>query len=366
MKVVTIGSAIIDLIVVIDDERIERMTMRNAESSFLLVETGRKIDAKSISRHVGGGAVNAAVAMARLGVDTTTLAKLGDDRFADEVAERLRAEGVSTAGLLRDPRDATGASVLISAHDRDAAIFTNRGANTLLSADDATPEMLEADLVYIGPLSNEAAEAFPRLVELAKAAGARVATNPGIRQLSRRTGPFMRTLPMIDILSLNRREASALVPHLVDRHGEGGAPLPPLEGLEVPELGLRGLEAGGFDMALARFFAALHAEGVGHVLVTDGRRGAFASDGARILHRPAEEVAVVGTAGAGDAFASTFCAWLAEGGALEDALEAATWNAAAVIGHVDTQTGLLARPALERRLAEGRAAGRIAAWPADA
>ena len=42
MKVLTIGSAMIDTIAIIGSARIERMTMLNAESSFLLLEEGRK------------------------------------------------------------------------------------------------------------------------------------------------------------------------------------------------------------------------------------------------------------------------------------------------------------------------------------
>ena len=42
-------------------------------------EEGRKTEALEISTHVGGGAVNAAVAMARLGLDVAALVKLGKD-----------------------------------------------------------------------------------------------------------------------------------------------------------------------------------------------------------------------------------------------------------------------------------------------
>ncbi|MEO0631713.1 MAG: carbohydrate kinase family protein, partial [Planctomycetota bacterium] len=51
-------------------------------------------------------------------------------------------------------------------------------------------------------------------------------------------------------------------------------------------------------------------------------------------------------AGAGDAFAATLTARLAEGAEVTDALVAATCNAASVIGHVDTQSGLLGAQAL--------------------
>jgi ribokinase len=54
MKVLTIGSAMIDTIAIIGSARIERMTMLNAESSFLLLEEGRKTEAEEVSTHAGG------------------------------------------------------------------------------------------------------------------------------------------------------------------------------------------------------------------------------------------------------------------------------------------------------------------------
>ena len=60
MKAVTIGGAMLDSIAIIDSDRIERMAMRNADSSFLLLEEGRKTEAIEISTHCGGGAVNTA------------------------------------------------------------------------------------------------------------------------------------------------------------------------------------------------------------------------------------------------------------------------------------------------------------------
>src|ERR1700760_2500298 len=136
MKALTVGSAMVDTIAVIDSDRIERMTMLNADSSFLLLAEGRKTEALEISAHPGGGAVNAAVAMARLGLETGVLVKLGQDARAEIVLARLDEEGISTRWVMRDPRLPTGAAVLVASHDRDAAIFTFRGANTLLEPAD--------------------------------------------------------------------------------------------------------------------------------------------------------------------------------------------------------------------------------------
>jgi ribokinase len=358
MKALTVGGAMIDTIAIIESDRIERMTMLNAESSFLLLEEGRKTEAVEVSTHCGGGSVNAAVAMARLGLDVAALIKLGRDDRAETVLARLLQEGVSTRWATRDGRAPTGASVLISSHDRNAAVFTFRGANTLLEPTDLRDDAFAVDVVYVAGLSNKSADCFPLIVQRAKEHGALVATNPGVRQLSARGGAFQECLALIDILTINRAEADVLVPSLVARFGEGG-PTPPLApGEEPPPLAARGLVGGGYEMGLAAFLAALRQLGVKTVVLTDGLGGAFVGLRDAILFCPAMRTSVAGTAGAGDAFAATFIAFSAVGRSPEDSLRAATINAASVVSHVDTQTGLLRRQALEARLAE--TAGRLA------
>jgi ribokinase len=352
MKALTVGGAMIDTVAVIDSARIERMSMRNADSSFLLLEEGRKTEAEDISTHVGGGGINAAVALARLGLDTAAVAKLGRDARAETILGRLMDEGVSTRYVVRDSRAPTGASVIISAHERNAAVFTFRGANTLLEPPDLRDDAFAVDLVFISNLSNKSADCFPLIVRCAKSHGALVATNPGIRQLSARGGPFMECLPLIDILSINRAEAEVLVPSLIARFGEGGPPLPLAPGEEAPELELRGLVGGGFQMSLLAFLHAVRGLGAANVLLTDGAGGAFLKTADRVVYCPALLLAqVASTAGAGDAFSATFAAYVGLGRPPEDALRAATLNAASVVGHVDTQTGLLKREALDHRLA---------------
>ena len=90
MKALTVGGAMIDTIAIIASDRIERMRMTNADNAFLLLEEGRKTEALELSTHVGGGAVNAAVAMARLGLDVGAFVKLGKDARAETV---LRVTG---------------------------------------------------------------------------------------------------------------------------------------------------------------------------------------------------------------------------------------------------------------------------------
>jgi ribokinase len=362
MKVLTVGGAMIDTVAVIESDRIERMSMLNADSSFLLLEEGRKIEAQDISTHIGGGGINAAVGLARLGLDVAALAKLGRDARAETILAGLMQEGVSTRFMLRDSRAPTGASVIVSSHDRNAAVFTFRGANTLLEPQDLRDDAFAVDLVYVANLSNKSADCFPTILKCAKAHGALVAANPGVRQLSARGGAFFDSLAMIDILSINRAEADVLVPSLVARAGEGGPALALTPGEEPPPLAVRGLSSGGFAMTLVAFLNTLSSLGPKYVLLTDGAGGSFLKHDGEIVFCPAVSAQVASTLGAGDAFSSTFAASIALGRPPEEALRAGTINAASVVTHVDTQTGLLTREAIEARLESEMANLPIRRW----
>jgi ribokinase len=143
MKALTIGGAMIDTIAIIESDRIERMAMLNAETSFLLLEEGRKVEALEVSTHCGGGAVNTAVAMARIGLDAAALIKVGPDDRGQAIIARLTAEGISTRWVSRDARAPTGASVLLSGYadgsfetprDRQAAHDLVKNRNTDVGA----------------------------------------------------------------------------------------------------------------------------------------------------------------------------------------------------------------------------------------
>jgi len=77
---------------------------------------------------------------------------------------------------------------------------------------------------------------------------------------------------------------------------------------------------------------------------------------------PVADAKVLGTAGAGDAFNSTFTAFIGLGRPPQEALQAAAINAASVIGHVDTQTGLLKHEEMDRRLPSAAASLPVRVW----
>jgi ribokinase len=298
--------------------------------------------------------------MARLGLDVATLIKVGKDARAETILARLMDEGISTRWVVRDGRSPTGASVHIASHDRNAAIFTFRGANTLLEPQDLRGDAFAMDMIFVSGLSGRSADRLQSIVEQGKSNGALIVANPGVRQLSDRSGSLYQALASVDVLILNRNEANALVPALIKLCGEEGAASTPKQ-KNWPHTA-RPLAGGGFEMGLVPFFRAITSLGPRFVVMTDGGAGAFVAAQDRLYFSPVIESEVKGTAGAGDAFGATFAAYLLIGRDVELALRAAAINAASVTKFVDTQSGLLTREQLAEHLDEVRQSLSTSNW----
>ncbi len=350
MKTATIGSAMIDIITIIADTDIERISMTNAHNSFLLLEQGRKIDAERISTHVGGGAINAAVALARLGHEAVPTVKIGEDLEAKMVKQLFEQEGLSDINVMSTDQAITGCSVIIASHDRNASLFTARGANCLITDTDIAEGIFEgAQLLHIAPMSNESANAFPTIAQRGREAGAFVVANPGSRQITRRGEQFLSACGNIDLVNINRTEAESLLPIVLAQASKSARRSVHKKHNPTRGLMTRGLIMDHTHCSLGGFISLLQSLGPKYVLVTDGTGGAFLGGPEGLYHCPILNTEVKGTAGAGDGFTSTFGALLAEGEEPARALQMAAINSSSVVSYVDTQTGLLSRDELNKR-----------------
>ena len=99
--------------------------------------------------------------------------------------------------------------------------------------------------------------------------------------------------------------------------------------------------------------------------MTDGKRGAYAAASNEIIFCPSLATKVVGTAGAGDAFTSTFTAMYANGVMPGEALQYAATNASSVVEFAATQSGLLGWTPLHTALALSKDRLPLSRWSAD-
>ena len=113
MKALALGGATVDIIASVSDDEVERMTMHNATTNFLLLEEGKKVDAEAVETHTGGGAINASVSMALLGLDISCVVKIGDDIEGQMVQKRLKERNIGSQWVLSAAEQATGCAVMV-------------------------------------------------------------------------------------------------------------------------------------------------------------------------------------------------------------------------------------------------------------
>lgn len=268
----------------------------------------------------GGKGANQAVAAARLGAEVTLVARLGDDLFGEASMRNFREAGIRTEAVVCDPEAASGVALILVDAGGENAIAVAPGANARLAPEDvdrAEPAIRAADVVVL-----QLEVPMPTVlhgIRLAKQHGRRVILNPA---------PAMpvpdEALAMVDFLTPNETEAEMLL-------GGGAA-------------GLGGIAATA---------EALRAKGVGTVIVTLGREGAFVVGPEGSFHVPGRHVEAVDTTAAGDAFTGALACALGEGQPFPAALAFATAAAALSVTRMGAQSSLPDRAALEAFLRSG-------------
>lgn len=101
-----------------------------------LPERGRLLLLDRIELHSGGCAANTAIALARLGVRTAILGKVGRDGFGDFLIDCFQSSGIDASGVTRDATHATSATMVLGHGDGERSFMHSIGANGALCLDD--------------------------------------------------------------------------------------------------------------------------------------------------------------------------------------------------------------------------------------
>ncbi|TBL29144.1 carbohydrate kinase [Verrucosispora sp. SN26_14.1] len=102
---------------------------------------------------VGGGPLNVAVGVARLGGAVQFVGSLGDDVLAGRIRDLLAAERVGTAGTLTAPVPTTLAVTTFSGPEPDFRFYGDPPSYAVLTADDVDATLVEdADVLYCGSI----------------------------------------------------------------------------------------------------------------------------------------------------------------------------------------------------------------------
>lgn len=236
----------------------------------------------------GGKGSNQAVAAHRAGADVTLITKIGDDVFGHMALDFYAAQGMTTHHILVDSSLDTGvALIMVDTVSAQNEIVVVPGACGQIIADDVErcrTVIESADILLVQLEVNF--DALWAVIDIAHAAGVTVVLNPAP------AAPIPEEMfAKIDIITPNETEALSMTGIAV--HSAADA---------------------------QRAATALHAKGIGQVVLTLGAMGAFASDGTQTAWVDRLPVDAIDTTGAGDAFNGGFVTALAAGHDLFTAL----------------------------------------------
>ncbi|MEH2442300.1 ribokinase [Nostoc sp. 'Peltigera membranacea cyanobiont' 213] len=242
----------------------------------------------------GGKGANQAVALAKLGIPTQMVGRVGADDFGGELVNNLQASGVQIGNIFVDKTVSSGVAIIAVNHAGENQIIVIPGANGCVNQED------------VERLSNLLPEATALLLQLeipitAVVAAAKAAKKTKIRVIldpAPARSDFPDELyPLVDIITPNEVEAAQLVGFPVD--GEEQA---------------------------AKAAEVLLQRGVKCAIVKLGSKGVFCATAEEKFFVPAFLVHAVDTVAAGDAFNGGLTAALFAGLSLHQAV---VWGAAA-------------------------------------
>ena len=107
-KIITIGSATMDVFVECEDANIVSVSTKDHNSSFMSYPYGSKVEMTDFASNVGGGGVNTAINFANLGFSTGAVFKIGDDIYSAGILSKFKDTDVDLSYIIQDKTTSTG------------------------------------------------------------------------------------------------------------------------------------------------------------------------------------------------------------------------------------------------------------------
>ena len=272
---------------------------------------GTKIEIGEIFFVTGGGGTNAAVTFGRQEVKTACIGVVGRDTVGQEIMTELVREKVNVDYFQIHDDDYTAYSVILVGPKGERTILSYKGEGQHFEVGEIPFAKLKTKWFFIDSLGGRF-EILEEVVKRAEKIGAKIAMNPGGRELAHGLEKLEPILKRIDIFICNQEEGARLV------------------GVEYSD-GERILEV------LKEYVKGL-------IVITDGQRGVklLAPGGVR-YYAGVPSSPIVERTGAGDAFGSGFVVEYMRSGLIEKAIKFATANASSVVTKYGGKAGILGR-----------------------
>lgn len=311
--VITIGSSTIDVFIRSDSKQIDIEKVNHHEDVCLPI--GSKILINELHVSTGGGANNAAVSLARLGLKTGWIGILTNSHNSLIIKDLIKKEKISFLGSEINKGD-IGYSVILIGLKNNRTILTYKGVNNSLKYSHVKKQ-LNTRWIYSSSMMGESWNTLKKILKNNKA---KFAFNPSSYLAMKGKKFLMPVLKYCNLLILNKEEAQFLLNSKT--------------------------EIKGLLKALQKI--------VPLVVITDGNNGAYSFDGKEMLRLIPKKTKIIETTGAGDAFASAFLAALINKRSIKECLLWGHAQACSVLSKIGAKDELLKKNKLLKNLSNGK------------
>lgn len=281
-----------------------------ASGQGICLTLGSKVEVEDLFLSSGGGGTNTAATFAKQGFKVVYCGQVGEDCFGNLIISELENLKISTQFILKTKNKSTNTSVFLSYPGKDRTILVYRGASDdLIKKNIPWQKIKKTKWFYLAPFSGKLTNLTEDLINFAKKNKIKVAWNPGYNQLKFSKPVLQRILGKIDVLILNREEASSLTKIPFQKEKE--------------------------------VFQRIDEMTEGIAIMTKGGEGVVVSDGQYLYRAPSLGLKFVDATGAGDAFASGFVSGIIQKNDITYAIQLAMANSGNAIGKWGAKEGLL-------------------------
>jgi sugar/nucleoside kinase (ribokinase family) len=286
-RIIGLGNALVDIIVFLDDDLILEQ-LKLPKGSMQLVDIEKSGLIRKACEHLpsafagGGSAANTIHGIARLGLETSFIGKIGQDDYGEIFRDDLIKSNIRPILLISQTH--SGRAVALISPDSERTFATHLGAAIEMTIEELLPEHFEGHSIFhIEGYIVQNNALLETAVRLAKSHGLEVSLDLASFNVVEENLDFLKRIvnEYVDIVFANEEEARSFT---------GKQP-----GEALDELA-----------RLARI-----------AVVKVGKDGSLVKSGKEQYHIPAIRAAVVDTNGAGDIYAAGFLFGLSQGWPLD-------------------------------------------------
>lgn len=213
-EVLTLGDPIIDHLIFVDEEFLSQIPGKKGGSELVDQQTFNQIlqrSGKVPKRCAGGSAINMLKGLSRFGHNCAVIGKIGEDPEGAFFIDSLSKYGVTP--LLQKSNAATGKLICLITPDKERTMRSCLTIETGCSNLSFSAELFkDLKLFHVEGYQIRTPELLTKVVDLAKAAGAKISMDLGCFELMNHHREFVLKLldEKVDIVFANRDEAFAL------------------------------------------------------------------------------------------------------------------------------------------------------------